>query len=252
MDDQNETISIQVPAESLKDVSNFSEEAKAALSDKTLMTLQLSPENLTRLTSLRKDITAFQQSQIDEWHADADRFTKSSELRISFHEKLILLAGGSFALSLTFLASLQRHLLQGTTLVALSKLKDAWVLLLLCIVFSWLHNLIRCAAIEQLTAATSTCVASIHQTWASALVTRAAALFKGMESPTMGISDATSATARALLDLSKKSTKDAEEHAERLKHQSILSALLAGLALLSIILAFAFMLVFAVNNATLL
>jgi hypothetical protein len=249
MGDENQKISIQVPAELLKEMSTFSEEAKAALDDKTLITLQLSPENVAKLTSLGKDIRALEQSEIEEWHANADRFTKSSELRISFHEKLILLAGGSFALSFTFLGSLQRHILQGTTLVAMARLKEAWVLLLLCIVFSWLHNLLRCTAIEQLIATTSTRVTAIHHSWASQLANRAAALFKGMESPTMGISEATSAAAKASMDLSKKSNKDASEYTVKLQRQSNYSAALAGLALLSIILAFAFMLVFAVDNA---
>jgi hypothetical protein len=94
----------------------------------------------------------------------------------------------------------------------------------------------------------------MYQTWSSNLVTRGAGLFKGIETPSIsiGLSAAFTATAEALRNLSKKFTEDASEYAERVKRLEYISAPLGGLALLSIITAFGFMIYFAVKNAALL
>jgi hypothetical protein len=116
MSDETKSVSMQVPTEIPSEISRLSEQAKTAsettTAEKTVVTLRASPEQLKNLSELRKDLESFERSKLCETHAVTDRFIKTSELRISFYEKLILLAGGSFALSLTFLGSLQRHALQ--------------------------------------------------------------------------------------------------------------------------------------------
>ena len=154
-DETSKTVPVQVPADVLKEISTINEQTKARLEGGTAVTINFPIELGPKFTELGKDFETYQQSRVEELHTATDRFIKVSEMRISFYERLILLAGGSFALSLTFLGSLQRHVLQGTVFLAMGRLKWAWFLLLMCIIFSWLHNLIRCAGADQLMASTS-------------------------------------------------------------------------------------------------
>jgi hypothetical protein len=139
MADEPQKISVQIAVDELKALSMTAGEAEA--DGKALVTLHFSPESVKRFIALWEDSTALEKSQLADSHTAVDRFIKTSEMRISFYEKIILLAGGSFALSLTFLGSLQRHTLQSSSLTATGRLKVAWILLLGCIIFSWLHNL---------------------------------------------------------------------------------------------------------------
>lgn len=257
MADETRKISLLVPVDFLKEMASLSEKVNAAetAEGKATIALEASPEQLKNLTELRRDMESYERSQVDEWHATTDRFMKISEMRISFYEKLILLAGGSFALSVTFLGSLQRHASQSpalTPLLAMGRLKAAWILLLVCIVLSWLQNLYRCAAVDNLTAITSTNVVARQRSWESRLATRAAGVFKGMESPPGGFGDLFSAVGRYLSGLSTKQQKDLPDYVKDLKRFSRVAAFIGALALLSIILAFAFMVVFAIKNAALL
>src|SRR5438270_6558114 len=110
MNDENQMISVQIPAEIFKEISTVTEEAKSTLNSQDTITLQVSAQTVSKLTELRIDIESFQRSLVDEQNSRTNRYIRVSEMRIAFFEKLILLAGGSLALSLTFLASLQRHL----------------------------------------------------------------------------------------------------------------------------------------------
>jgi hypothetical protein len=253
MSDETARVPVQMSADVLKGISTTNEQTKATLENGTAVTISFPPEFGSKFTELRKDFEAYQQSQVEEWRNATDRFIKVSEMRISFYEKLILLAGGSFALSLTFVGSLQRHALQGNILLAMGRLKWAWFLLLVCIVFSWLHNLYRCGAVDNLTASTARNIAAMQHTWASALMTRTSGLFKqGKESPPVGFGDAVARVGEQFGELSTKSRNDATEYVNTLRRLSLVSAILGGLALLSIITAFAFMVVFAIKNAGLL
>jgi|SRR5208282_146254 len=189
MNDETRTVSVEVPAEILKTISTATKEAKTAPEARTLVTLQFSAEAVNKLTALTEDFAAFQQSLVSASHAVVDRLIKTNEMRISFYEKLILLAGGSFALSLTFVGTLHRLAPQGSPLAAVGRLKAAWILLLVCIVFSWLHNLYRCAAVDHATAANALLVTATQQSRASNLLTRGAGLLKAAESPSVGLSD---------------------------------------------------------------
>jgi hypothetical protein len=161
MSDDLQKISVQIPADTLKEISAETDKVKAA-EGKTLVTLQFSPETVDKLKTLREDITAFQQTQVTFSNAEVDRLIKTSEMRTGFYEKLILLAGGSFALSLAFLGYLHRATLHTSPLAAMARLKAAWILLLVCIVLSWLHNLHRYAAVERATLTNANLIASIH------------------------------------------------------------------------------------------
>ncbi len=252
MSDDVQKISIQIPSEVLKEAASVTEKAKASTDGTTLVTMHFSPQTVNSLTKLRENMTAFEESQVTNSHMVIDRFIKTSELRTSFYEKLILLAGGSFALSLTFLGSLHRAALQGRPLAAMGRLEAAWILLLACIVFSWLHNLHRYTAVDHATSANAALVTAIHHTWASNLLSRAAALFRAAESPSVGFSDGVTMVAQSFRLLSQRTKESGGERIKDFKTHYHASAVLGGLALVSIIAAFALMIVFAIRNAVLL
>jgi hypothetical protein len=94
-------------------------------------------------------------SQLDERvrHAEAaldpfrqllDSLMKIATMRTSFFEKLMLLAAGSFALTLTLLAFLRSHAAPNQPLASLVYLKTAWGLMLTSILFGGLHNYFVC------------------------------------------------------------------------------------------------------------
>jgi hypothetical protein len=254
MSDQQKTISVQVPVEYLKQASAVEGQTKTEDKPEATKsaTLQATPEQLKLLTALRQDFESYQRSQIDNSYKTVDKFIKTSEMRISFYEKLILLAGGSIALSLTFLASLQKNPHDGNSLTDLGGLKAAWVLLLASIVLGWLHNFYRCAVVDNALAASATFATSMQHTLASQLATRAAGLFKGMESPPTEISDFMALGSKTLEDLSKKTMDGGAAYVKGFKRFQLVSSILGFLALLSIIMAFWFMIQFAARNAGLL
>jgi hypothetical protein len=254
MSEEKKTISVQVPAEYLKNTTASSGPVNAEQDTGAMksVTLEVTPEQLKLLIAWREDFEAYQQSQVDNSQKSVDKYIKTSELRISFYEKLILLAGGSFALSLTFLVSLQRNVHQSNSLVAMGKLKAAWILLLVSIVLSWLHNFYRCSVVDNAMAASATFVTSVQQALASQLATRAADLFKAMDSTGAGLSDFMALGSTSLQDLSKKTREDGKEFVKGFQRFHIISSAVGFLALLSIILAFWLMIQFALRNATLL
>jgi hypothetical protein len=255
MSDEMKSISIQVPAEYLKKADSVVSE-NVKIEDKSeenkSVTLQASPEQLRLLTALRQDFESYQRSQVDDSYKTLDRLIRATEMRISFYEKLILLAGSSIALSLTFLASLQKNVHQGNFVVAFGRLKAAWILLLASTVLGWLHNFYRCAVVDHALAASSTFATSVQHTLASNLAIRASGLFKGMESPPMGLSDFMALCSKTLKELSEKTRDGGEGYIKGLKRFHIVSSILGFIALLSVIVAFWFMIQFAVRNVGLL
>jgi ABC-type Fe3+-siderophore transport system permease subunit len=207
---ETKKISVLVPADLMKELDDISKAVKEAdknSDSKTAIRLEATPDQESQLTELRKDMESYQRLQVAEWHTAYSEFMKSSELPISFYEKLILLAGGSFALSLTFLAALQRHTSQNpgaASLSAMGKLKASWVLLLICIVLSWLHNLHRFAALSNFGAIIYTNVMAQQRSWESNYIKRSALLFKGMESESVGFGDLLSFAVQQLADESSK------------------------------------------------
>jgi len=254
MSDDLKTFSVQVPAELLKESPTPTGHVKAedGAEKGPSITLRVTPEQFKLFTELRQDFESFFQSQVADSRAAVDMLVRTSTIHLSFYEKLILLAGGSFALSLTFLLSLQRHALQGVPLVAMSRLKGAWGLLLLCIVSSWLHNLIRCRVVDNAMAANATFVTAMQHKSLSSLFARAAGLFKTMESSTTILGDFMALGSTTAQGISKQKIDGGAEYVKRVKRFWMVSGILGGLGLLSIILAFWLMVQFAMRNAALL
>jgi hypothetical protein len=69
--------------------------------------LNITVEAANRIRQLRPDYERRVGAAFDSLHRIADGVMQISQMRTSFYEKLILLAGGSFALTLSFVGSLQ-------------------------------------------------------------------------------------------------------------------------------------------------
>ncbi len=69
----------------------------------------MSADALSRLQRTLEEILDLRKAEVDDMVLIADRFTKVAEMRIAFFEKLMLLTGGSFALSLTLMGSVRQH-----------------------------------------------------------------------------------------------------------------------------------------------
>ncbi len=95
------------------------------------------------------DLLKARDVTLDDTEAMFDRLTKLWEMRIAFIDKVILLDTGTFALSLTFLASVGSHsVARAFSGPFLHTLYAAWALLFLSILLASWHTRQRMAAIE--------------------------------------------------------------------------------------------------------
>jgi hypothetical protein len=246
-------ISVQVhAAQDVKAAPAASETKAVETQANGTVTLHFSSEGVAGLKQLVKDFASYEETRIAESHKFAERFIKTSEMRISFYEKLILLSGGSFALSLTFLTSLHRATLN--PLASMKVLESAWILLLISIVLAWVHNLYRSAAVEQAANGNASMANGVHIRRISVLSTQAGNLFAAAESanPAVGLSDALKGVGEHLLGVFKETIDKSAEFGETTARMCTVSGRFGALALLSVLVAFALLIVFAIKNAALL
>lgn len=243
---------MQVPAEAMKaDFIEMPEAAEKTLSkDSNAVTLHFPPEAVAGLAKLGEDLETAEESRIADSHRFAERYIKTSEMRISFYEKLILLSGGSFALSLTFLSSLHRATLKPLT--SMRALECAWILLLVSIVLSWLHNLYSSTAVEQLMEANASLVGSTHIKRISKMLIRTATLFGVAEPSPVGLTDGAKKLAEHLQSVVKEITDKGTKFGEATTRMRRVAGGFGFFALLSVLVAFILLVVFAVKNAALL
>lgn len=180
----------------------------------------------------------------------ADQFIRIAEMRISFSEKIILLAGGSLALSVTFLGSLQRHN-PGSSITAMWSLETSWVLLLLCIFLSWLHNRLRSFFSESIIYTEASRARSYYKNQEALLWQRAANAFKMVETSELNVSAFFDAVAKTVMESSAGAEKIREQMADAAQKTMKTSRIVGDWALLAIASAFLLMLIFAVKNASL-
>src|SRR5208282_759104 len=105
-------------------------------------------DRIPGILSLGEEWSRSREATVEEMHRSFDGFIKMIERRIAFFDRLILLAGGSFALSLTLVSTLHKTA-QNADFVSAGCLKAAWVLMLVCIIFSWIHNWYRVTVAER-------------------------------------------------------------------------------------------------------
>lgn len=97
------------------------------------------------------EILKAREVTLGDSEAQFDRFTKIWEMRIAFIEKVILLDTGTFALSLTFLASVGSHsAARSVSQSFLHTLVTAWLFLLFSILMGGIHNRLRMASITRI------------------------------------------------------------------------------------------------------
>jgi hypothetical protein len=213
--------------------------------------MHVTAEAAKQIPPLYEEVKESYKRDMDEADRVADRFIRIAEMRISFFEKIILLAGGTFALSLTFLGSLQHHNL-GSPITAMWSLEGSWVLLLSSIFLSWLHNRHRLFVIESVTFAVAARVRSLYEWQRGLLLARAGKAFKGVEIPDLDLTAFFNATAKTTAKSSVDAEKMREQMVEVAKTSWTIARKLGDFALLSIACAFFLALLFAVRNASLL
>jgi hypothetical protein len=217
--------------------------------EQTGTTINLSAEAVRRILQLRDERAAYEKTAVDEMHRWASNWTKLSEMRIAFHEKLILLAGGSFALSLTLLGSLQ-HETRVNSITGIRLLEIAWSLLLLSIVLSWVHNRRRFLIAENLSAAATLKAMTLLHSTESLFFKRVASVFKGTETAELNLSNFFSLVSDVTAECEKQSRKSTEEFVKNSIQETRVATRLSNYALFLIFLAFLVMLLFAIKNAS--
>jgi hypothetical protein len=200
------------------------------------------------LQAVAKDLDG---KDFDEARHIGDQFVKIAEMRISFFEKIILLAGGSFALSVTFLGSIQRHNL-ASPIRSLWVIEGAWVLLFASISTSWLHNRHGGFFVESIIFAGAASRRSYYQNQRVLLWKRAASAFESVQSPGVDLSEFFQTLARISAESSADADKIREQMVAAAKETTTTARKLGDYALLAIAFAFLLMLIFAVRNASLL
>ena len=103
----------------------------------TKVNFHIPADRIPGILSLGEEWSRSREATVEEMHRSFDGFIKMIERRIAFFDRLILLAGGSFALSLTLVSTLHKTA-QNADFVSAGCLKAAWVLMLVCIIFSWI------------------------------------------------------------------------------------------------------------------
>jgi hypothetical protein len=250
MADEIRRISIPVPNDLLKEAEGLPK--AASTSDSTIVSFQFTPQAVASILELQKDYVTFQKTQIENSREAIDKFRKICEMSVAFYEKLILLAGGSFALSLTFLGSLHRASGKDGSLRDMAELELAWGFLLVAILLCWLHNFVKNTAVDRAVAASVSYITSVNHTWASNLMTRTVGILKPAEAPGTTVSDIFVALGNLREAASKKALDSGAGFIKETTWHMKLAALAGGMRLLAIIIAFCLMILFAVNNATLL
>jgi len=249
----NAKTTVPAPPEPVKKDSSATIEKGGTTSsqDSGKINYEFPPEAVESLTKLSEDFDTFEDARVADLDKINERFIKTSEMRISFHDKLMLLCGGSFALSLTFLSSLHRASSQ--PLKSMKAVEWAWVLLLVSIVFSWLHNIARSAAVEQYAIVNSTVVGGRLIRRLSKLLGLAGSVFgKAIETPKVGLSGTFTKLAEMLVGEVKSIYERTGKHTDASNRMSKIAGACGALAVLAVLVSFTLLIVFAIKNATLL
>jgi hypothetical protein len=102
----------------------------------------------SQFSLLNAEWSSLRENMFKDMQGFTGNLQNTFSMRISFYEKLILLASGTFALSLTLLSSLHGHAPSPRPLAGIHYLHWSWVLMLVSILFSWGHNLIQLSQVE--------------------------------------------------------------------------------------------------------
>jgi len=214
--------------------------------------IQIPMEQATKAIPLYDEWSRARDALLEENRKIVDYAIRTTEMRTGFYDKLALLAAGSFALSLTFVASLHKHASQELPLAALGSLKAGWVLMLVCILLSWYHNLYRCASVERLSIAGLQTLVGSRFVVTQTFMSRASSVFKDVKAEDVNLGEFFELGAAHMKQLSKDSVEQVEKFVKDATRISRHADTLGSLALLSLIVAFILLIRFAIKNIGLL
>jgi hypothetical protein len=163
-----------------------------------------------------------------------DNSVKIATMRTSFFEKLMLLAAGSFALTLTLLAFLRAHAAANQPLASLVYLETAWGLMLASILFGGLHNYFLCNILDKRSS-------SVGYQVSAARVAVAGAFLSNLGEDTSGLSEVRAQLKRVGLDLSAGASQTSK-----------VALSLGILSMCSILSSLVLLLIFTLKNSSLL
>ena len=220
--------------------------------ENTKVNVHIPADRVPGILALHQEWSRDREATIQEMHHGLDGAIKTIERRIAFFDKLILLAGGSFALSLTFVSTLHKSQAQNASFVSVWCLKAAWVFMLLCILLSWIHNWYRCRAAERLLFAAQDRISPFQHQVNAEFSGRGSALFEGVTAAELNLGEVFD----ALKTLSVAEATKAENSVEQMRKGAIAvlvkATWIGNLAFLCVMVSFVLLLVFAVRNVTLL
>jgi len=205
-------------------------------------------ERVPGLLSLYQEWSRSRQETVDEMHRTLDGAIKIIERRIAFFDRLILLAGGTFALSLTFVSTLHKAQGQNANFVSVWSLKAAWILMLFCIVLSWLHNWYRVAEAERIYLVGQKRVTGFQHEVNAGFANRGSSLFEGVTAEDVDFGEFYNLLKSYFKSESEKAISSVGQTFKDTKAASVRAIWLGNLALLCVVVSFVLLLVFALRN----
>jgi hypothetical protein len=205
--------------------------------------VQIPANRVQGIISLYREWTHSREATIEEMHRELEGATKMIERRINFFDRLILLAGGSFALSLTFLSTLHKPSLQNV-----GCLKVAWVFMLLCIVFSGIHNWYRCAAAERVFLGVQRRASSFRHQVNARFAARGSGLWEGVTAADVNFGEFFDLLKSYWKSESDKAESEAEQTRKELIATLVKAIWIGNVAILCLVVSFVLLLAFALRN----
>lgn len=205
-------------------------------------------DRLSGISALAEEMRRYQETDTEEGLRRTDAVLRILERRVDFFDKLILLAGGGFALSLTFVFSLSKHELQNARIDGIGYLRAGWILMLLCIIVSWIHNWYCYTAGWRFQCLAWGRVTSFRQGVFARLMSRASKLLEGVAAEDLNLGDFFGLISTVGQKESKKAEDSIQEYLSRAKVVLGRALWFGNAAFLAVVLAFTSLLVFAVKN----
>ena len=209
--------------------------------------LHIPADRVPGILGLRQEWSHSREATIQEMHRSLDGFIEIIERRVAFFDRLILLAGGSFALQ----PDARKHLAQDSSehlLLSTGCLKAAWVLMLICIVFSWIHNWYRVTVAERIYLMGQKRVGAFQHQVNAGFADRGSRLFEGITAEDVDLGEFYGLLKSYSRSESEKASSVVDQTLREAKAELVKAIWIGNLALLCVVVSFALLLVFAIRN----
>ncbi len=214
--------------------------------------ISINPVAAQSAPKLKDELEATAREELDELHHLSDRCEKLVEMSITFHERLLLIAVGSFAFTLTFLAYLRRSDLHGSPIHGIGLLYLAWVFLLLCVVLSWIHNLARASSLVGIFSLEGAKASVLINHKRHLIMERMKKIFENSKTPEIDLGQFFSDVSVFFKSAGDESLKSFDNCLERFNHAERTALKMGGLGSLCIIISFVLLMIFTLKNLALL